>query len=162
MKLVNNTDASLRTAQPTYVFNGLEPVIAQQIQEFCKSITNWIVLPAPYIGLQYRMFAFNLDTPVFCFNPKIVDKSSECDILEEMDVLYPGILAKVERSKLIKVRFTNELGQTLTQKFSGLTARYFQQGLDILDGLKYYSRCNYIHRQKIIKKIELINRKLKI
>jgi peptide deformylase len=83
-----------------------------------------------------------------CFNPKIVDFSSETVLLEEGCLSDPGLFVKIKRPKKIKARYTLPNGETVTKVFDGITARCYQHELDHLNGLLYTSRANAYHLEK--------------
>jgi peptide deformylase len=91
-----------------------------------------------------------------CFNPKIVDISSEMVYLEEGCLSYPNLWVKIKRPRRIKVRFTHPDGQTETRQFDGMSARVFQHELDHLDGIVHTKRANSYHLEqakKLAKKL---------
>ena len=116
-----------------------------------KSFNKGLGLAAPQIGIPYRVFAFTGDPVNVCFNPKIVDKSKEEIYLDEGCLTFPGLIIKIKRSSLIKVRFTMANGETITKKLSGMTARCFQHELDHLNGILFLNRANLYHREKALK-----------
>ena len=56
------------------------------------------------------------------------------------------------RDRHIRVRFQTPNGDTRTETFTGMTARIFQQQLDFIDGIPYYSRANKYHKDQAFKK----------
>ena len=72
--------------------------------------------------------------------------------LEEICLTYPGLSVKIKRPQHIRVRFTMANGETVTKQFTGMTARIFQQQLDHLNGIIFYSRANLYHREQALKK----------
>ena len=159
MQLVNRYDPSLLRPVPAYEFTGVEVQICTEITHFMRSIGVMSIV-APYVGISHRMFIINTDPEVHVFyNPRIVDISEEHVILDEIDVLYPGIICKVKRPKSIKARFANIDGEILTRKFSGMTARLFQQSVDILNGIRFYDKANYLNKNRTLKQIKLLDRR---
>lgn len=97
-------------------------------------------LAAPQIGLSYRVFVIKANPILCCYNPRIVDKSSDEVTLEEGCLSIPGLILKIKRPRDIKCRFTYPNGETNTHTFTGATARIFQHELDHLDGILFTER----------------------
>jgi peptide deformylase len=114
--------------------------------------SNGIGLSANQCGLPYRVFVMLGTEIIPCFNPRIVDASSETVVMEEGCLSYPGMFVKVKRPLRIKVRYTEPNGETVTRVFEGMTARIFQHELDHLDGVNYQQRANKIHLEQARKK----------
>jgi peptide deformylase len=71
--------------------------------------------------------------------------------MDEACLSFPGVTAKIKRSREIRVRFQAPSGAVVTQKFEGLTARIFQHELDHLDGVLFFNRAGRYHREKALK-----------
>lgn len=115
-------------------------------------VNNGIGLAAPQVGLPYRAFVMMGQPILCCFNPIIVDTSSEQIYLEEGCLTFPGLIIKVKRPKMIRARYTEPNGQTKTNKFIGMTARIFQHELDHLNGILFTQRANSYHLEQAKKK----------
>ncbi len=107
-----------------------------------------IGLAANQCGLPYRAFVIKSNPILACFNPIIVDDNSEKVALEEGCLTIKGYIVKITRPKLVKVRYTQPDGQTLTRVFDGMTARIFQHELDHLNGIMFQKRATYYHRDQ--------------
>lgn len=94
-----------------------------------------IGLAANQIGWPYRVFALQSSPILVCFNPRIVETSTELIQLEEGCLSYPGVFVKKKRPKVIRVRFQDYNGDLVTKQFDGITARVFQHELDHLNGI---------------------------
>jgi peptide deformylase len=114
---------------------------------------NGIGLSANQVGLPYRVFVMrSAPDAIVCFNPRIVDESSEIVQLEEGCLTYPFLFVPIKRPKLIKVRYTMYDGETVTKKFDGITSRCFQHELDHLNGVAFLRRANLYHLEKAKRK----------
>lgn len=122
---------------------------------------NGIGLSANQVGLPYRVFVMKADELIPCFNPRIVDVSSEQIYLEEGCLSYPNFFVKIKRPRRIKVRYTEPNNNTVTRIFEGMTARVFQHELDHLDGISYIQRANRIHLEKARKDFKIAQRRNK-
>ena len=131
--------------------------------EFSKNLVqtmydnNGIGLAANQVGVPYKIFAMREKPADFvCFNPRVVMPSEEIITLEESCLSFPGLIVKIKRPKHIRVRFQSPTGETVTQQFTGMTARVFQHELDHLNGIIFYKRANRFHREKAFKKCGII------
>lgn len=118
-------------------------------------------LSASQCGLPYRVFVLWSETPTVCFNPRIIDTSSETNLLEEGCLTFPHLLIKIKRPSAIKVRFEDERGQTHTEKYIGMTSRAFQHELDHLNGIVYTAKANKIHLDRALHQQKILMRRLK-
>jgi peptide deformylase len=117
--------------------HGSGEAIAHELVETMREL-NGHGLSAPQIGYDRKVFVMRTD-PVFAvFNPRVVDASSETEELEEACLSFPGLVCKVARPKMIRVRFQTPNGATTTQKFAGLTARIFLHEADHLLGKTHF------------------------
>lgn len=115
---------------------------------------------APELGHKYRAFVLAGDPPVACFNPRVVDETTEQLYLDESCYSNPNLFVKIKRPKVIKVRYQDMDGIVHTEKFIGMTARAFLHELDHLDGISYTKRANQIHLQRAQNKKKQIDRAL--
>jgi peptide deformylase len=155
MELVKADDPILTTKAENFDFRNPPTDPAELAQEMVKFMydNNGIGLAANQVGLSYRMFVMRGHPQNFaCFNPRIVQPSTQEIILEEGCLTYPGLLVKIKRPQHIRVRFTMANGETRTDMFTGMSARIFQHELDHLDGIKFFDRANRYHREQAMKK----------
>ena len=155
LKLVESYDPVLREIMPPYNLNEDNPVeLFENMKETLVALGGY-GLAAPQVGLRHNMFIMgNVNEPESLqavFNPKLLTVSKETTILEEGCLSFPGLILKIKRSKSIRVRFTNQLGETDTFTLNDLTARVFQHEFDHLNGVLFTKRTTYYHWQKAIK-----------
>jgi peptide deformylase len=152
--LVNNTDQILYTKTQRFDFSNppIDPSELAHILAQTMIANNGIGLAAPQIGLPYRAFVLTGKPILCCFNPIIVDTSSEQIYLEEGCLSFPGLIVKIKRPKIIRARYTMPNGETVTNKFIGMTARTFQHELDHLNGVVFTQRANSYHLEQAKKK----------
>jgi peptide deformylase len=155
MNLVNKDDIILKT--PTQKFDFVNPPFDPI--EFAKNLirimydNNGIGLAANQIGVPYSIFAMRASPENFvCFNPKIIDTSQTQIVLEEGCLTYPGIVVKIKRPQHIRVRFNTPNGDTLTKKFTGMTARIFQHEYEHLQGGRFFDSLSSLKKEMLIKK----------
>jgi peptide deformylase len=118
-------------------------------------------LSANQCGLPYRVFVMWSEVPLACFNPRIIDESTEQVQLEEGCLSYPQLLLPIKRAKIIKVRFQDHTGEVRTDKFIGMTARCYQHELDHLNGVDYTRRASSFHLSRGLRKQKVLLRKQK-
>lgn len=155
MELVDIDDSILTTECKTFEFRNSPFEVNDFAQKLVKFMydKNAISVTANQVGVPYRIFAMRGSPQNFvCINPKIVMPSTEQILLEETNIMYPGLIVKVKRPQHCRVRWTMPNGETRTDTFTGLSARTFQQNVDTLDGIIYYNLANKYHRDLAFKK----------
>lgn len=134
--------------------------LARDLYETLMS-TSYIGLSAQQVGLPYRAFALRTVPGIVCFNPRVVDVSTEEIMLDEMCSSFPHLIVPVKRPKRIKVRYNEPSGEVKTATFDGMTARYFLHELDHLDGILYTEKANKMHVERAMRKRKQIERQQK-
>ncbi len=123
---------------------------------------NGIGLSANQCGLPYRVFVIASNPVIACFNPRIIDQSEMTEIvMDEGCLSYPNLFLKVKRPRMIKVRYTMPNGETVTEKFDGMTARIFLHEMDHMEGTNFTAKVHRYHLDKALKKKQQIDRQLK-
>lgn len=112
---------------------------------------NLYGLAANQVGLNTRVIYIRGFSSAM-FNPIIVDSAKDSLYLEETSACYPGLILKVKRPDIIKVRWTDAFGNTETNIYSGLTSATIQRKIDYLDGISFIDRATKYHRDKALKK----------
>jgi peptide deformylase len=120
-----------------------------------------IGLSANQCGLPYRVFVLWSNPTKVCFNPRIVDRTTEEVLLDEGCLSFPNLFLPIKRPSVIKVRYQDATGQTITDKFIGMTSRAFQHELDHLDGIVYTRYANPIHLSRALNQKKKIDRTIK-
>lgn len=138
--------------QPVEKFDFSKPqtdpiALAHQLAETMLA-NNGMGLAANQCGLNYRVFVIKSNPIICCFNPIIVDSSSDSAYMEEGCLSYPGLIVKIKRPTLIKVRYTQPNGEVVTDKFSGMTARVFQHELSHLNGRVMFNDCSLLEKER--------------
>ncbi len=162
-ELVDCNDPILKEPLEKFDFDNppMDPIeLAHDLAETMIA-NNGLGLSANQMGLPYRAFAMKAEKIIVCFNPIIVDTSTETVMLEEGCLSFPLLFVKVKRPKKIKVRYTEPNGNIVTKIFDGMTARVFQHELDHLNGVVYTSKANKFHLEQAKKKLKLLKRRNK-
>jgi peptide deformylase len=123
-----------------FVNPGFDPIKLATILYNVMIKQGGVGLSANQLGIKQRCFIMRTDPVSVCFNPMIIDTTSDESVMEEGCLSWPGIHMKIKRAKSIKVRFTDPTGQTQTEKYTGLTAHVFQHELDHLNGIDFFAR----------------------
>jgi peptide deformylase len=104
-------------------------------------------LAANQIGYPYRVFAMRTAPKnTVVFNPKIIHNEPETETLDEGCLSFPGLVVKIKRWKLIRVRFAYPNGEVKTETYKGLTSRVFQHEFGHLNGEIFYELATKYHR----------------
>ena len=152
--LVKDTDPILSQVMPRFDFDNpvVDPIqLAYDLVESMRHHKG-IGLSANQIGLPYRVFAMEAVPALVCFNPKLIDESSEEIMLEEGCLSFPGLGIKIKRPRHIKVRYAEPSGEIMTRKFTGMAARCFLHELDHMNGTKYIDRASFVQKEIALKR----------
>lgn len=156
LNLVAKDHPLLQTKLDTFDFDNPPTEPNQLARDLAETMlaNNGIGLAANQCGLPYRVFVIKSNPILCCFNPRIVDVSTQEVYLEEGCLTFPGLFYKIKRPRKIKVRYTQPNGETVTQVYEGITARIFQHELDHLDGVLFSSRASLFHREQAERRVK--------
>lgn len=152
LDLVHEEHPLLRTKLDIFDFNNppIDPIVLSNNLIETMIAMNGLGLSSNQCGLPYRAFVMWSNPTKICFNPRIVDQTTEQVLLDEGCLSYPNLFVKVKRSKVIKVRYQDEKGEIQNEKFVGMTARCFLHELDHMDGIVFTSQANPIHLRRAV------------
>lgn len=141
----------------------ITPDILRAMDEMVKMMQeqSGVGLAAPQVNITKRFLVMmDPDTnEVFkMINPKIVTKSNNVVTMEEgcLSVLGPDdlpVFADVSRPESVDVEWTNEKGEQLATKMSGLPARIVQHETDHLDGVLFIDYLSPVKREMVMRKV---------
>jgi len=138
--LIKNTDPILTKPCELFDFNNskIDPIVFfPNMMQFMIN-NNGIGLAAPQIGLSLCFFIMKIDSEEFiCINPRILEFSSEYELLPEGCLSFPFLELNISRPKTIKVEYYNEKNEKLERELTGLKARCFQHEFDHLNGITF-------------------------
>jgi peptide deformylase len=103
-------------------------------------------LAANQIGKDLSIFVIDenlakeMEIPEVYLNPEITEYSKDTDELEEGCLSIPEYFVSIRRSRKVKIKFVNELGEKLKLKVRGFAARVLQHETDHLNGLTIKNR----------------------
>lgn len=161
LHLIDNKDPILHTELLAFDFDNPPVVPLDLVSNLAETMLEegGVGISANQCGLPYRVFVMNADELIPCFNPKVVDASTETVYLEEGCLSYPGLYVKIKRPRRIKVRYTEPNNKTITRVFEGMTARIFLHELDHLNGIAHINRASRLHLEQARKHLKLANRR---
>jgi len=125
-------------------------VLAQDLVKLMRDLGG-LGLAANQCGITYRVFAMRGEPNRVLYNPKIVNLSKEEIALEEGCLSFPGLFVRIKRPRHAKIRYTQPNGETLTEQFTGISARVIQHEIDHLDGILFFNRAHRYHRERALK-----------
>lgn len=112
---------------------------------------NQISVNANQFGLPYHIFCLAGSPNLVFFNAEIVYEGDDIVSLEETCYNIPKGIVKVKRPDEIRVRYQTASSGKESKTFKGLTSRLIQHNLDYLNGIKFFDRSNYYHKEKMKK-----------
>jgi peptide deformylase len=163
LQLVNPDHPLLRTELEEFDFSNPPVNPGELANNLIETMTahRGLGLSANQCGLPYRAFVLWSETPLVCFNPRVVDQTSEQVMLDEGCLSFPHLFLKVKRPSMIKARFQTSTGEMRTEKFIGMTARAFLHELDHMNGVLFTSKTSRIHLSRAQNQQKQLTRKLK-
>lgn len=155
-QLVSDADPVLHATTEEFDFQNplIDPVELAHILAQALIKYKGVGISANQLGLPYRAFAMATNPITVCFNPRLVDVGQEMATLDEGCLSYPGAFVKISRPKNIKARYTLPNGETVTNTFTGMTARIYQHELDHQEGLVFLDLAKPVARKLALKKLE--------
>lgn len=158
--LVSSNDPILKENLPNFDFTNPPTDPIQLAKDLAETMiaNNGLGLSANQVGLPYRVFVITGSPVLACFNPRVIDATTEEIYLDEGCLSFPNLFFKVKRPRTIRVRYTQPNGETVTKKYDGITARVFLHEYDHMNGILYTNRANAYHLNQAKKKLKKYNR----
>lgn len=134
-------DPVLRTmADPVRDFDEKLHALVADLQDTVNA-PGHAGLAAPQIGVGLRVLAFNIGGEIgHLVNPRLVERSSETEALDEGCLSIPGLWFPTLRAVFAVAEGFDQYGEPLTLSGVGLLARCLQHEIDHLDGRLYLDR----------------------
>ena len=132
-------------------YDDLEKFEADMINLMSKE--RGMGLAANQVGITKRFFAIgheSFDTfqkHAIIWNPQVINFSEEKVIDVEGCLSFKDIFIKVERPKVIEVKYETTQGKTKFAKLNGMESKCFQHELDHLDGITFNKRVSKLRWQ---------------
>jgi peptide deformylase len=118
-----------------------------------------IGLAAIQVGIPRRMIVIDPvrgdeapKNPMMLVNPEIVSVGDARRLHEEGCLSIPEMYAEVERSGLVRVRYTDIDGQQREEDFEDLLATVVQHEIDHLNGILFIDHLSRLKRDLLVKK----------
>ncbi len=100
-------------------------------------------ISAVQVGILKRMFIiFDHKDPVFIVNPELIKYSGINKITMEGCLSLPGKWGDVERPNKVWVKYQDQDGNIVENKFTGFVAKAFCHEYDHLDGILYVDKAD--------------------
>ena len=143
--------------------SDITPELLDTMNEMVKMMSeqNGVGLAAPQVGITKRFLVMmNPDTnEIFrMINPIIISKSEDTAVMEEGCLSVLGsdglpVYSNVRRPANVEVKWTNEKGEELHAKMSGIAARIVQHETDHLDGILFMDYLSGVKREMLMRKV---------
>jgi len=143
--------------------SDITPELLDTLNEMAKMMSeqNGVGLAAPQVGITKRFLVMmdpDTNDVYRMINPEIVSKSEETCVMEEgcLSVLGPDglpVYSNVRRPAVVEVKWTNEKGEQLHAKMSGIMARIVQHETDHLDGVLFIDYLPGAKREMLMRKV---------
>lgn len=116
----------------------------EKLAELVEDMTDTMIkadgagLSAVQVGILKRVFVVSTDEGVQEFvNPKILEESGKCPILEEGCLSVPGKYGKVIRPNKVVIEAQDKFGKKFIHTYTGFLAKAMAHESDHLDGVLY-------------------------
>ena len=113
-------------------------------------------LAAPQIGVMLRLAVVDGSTErgraVRLANPEVIESSPEMRPHEEASPNLPGVSARLERPRVVTVRYLDENGMINRREFRDLESTSVQHQIDHLNGRMYFDRLSKVKRDMLVRK----------
>ena len=132
LKLIPPTDARVNNAIAPFVDDMLKDEDIKDRQELSDAMFEamskygGIGLSANQVGLPFNMFvigghpSIEKGLKMTCFNPMIVSASDELVRMKEGCLTFPFIFLDIERPRKVVVKYTDNKGDILFDKFTNI------------------------------------------
>ena len=134
----------------------IDTELSKTTQQMLKLIheSKGIGLAGPQVGILKRFFVVHIDgdIPRVFINPSIIETSQDMSKFEEGCLSLPGVWAKINRSREIRVQAWNERGRSFTIDADGILARVILHEYDHLEGILLVDRMPEQKREKVLSK----------
>lgn len=122
--------------------------------------TKGVGLAAPQVGISKRMFVCDKGDGVVrkVINPVITPLTDELMDFEEGCLSVPGIYKKVQRPEKIRIEYTNEKGEAVTEEVEDFMAIIMQHEFDHLEATLFVDKISPIAKRMISKKLQALKK----
>jgi peptide deformylase len=157
LEVLKFPDERLRTvAEEVVDINDDIRILVEDMFETMRD-EQGIGLAATQVNVHKRVIVMDVseeqNEPRVFINPQLIEKSGTV-ISEEGCLSVPNNYAKVERAEQIKIKASNEKGESYELEADGLLAICIQHEMDHLNGTLFVDYLSPLKRDRIRKKLE--------
>jgi len=113
-------------------------------------------LAAPQIGVMLRLAVVDVTRDrsrrILLANPEVTEASAELRVHEEGSPCLPGASARLERPRVVTVRYLNTDGAIMHRVFEDLESTSVQHQIDHLAGRMYFDRLGRVKRDMLLRR----------
>ena len=113
-------------------------------------------LAAPQIGAMLRLAVVDVTKDrsrrILLANPEVIGASEDLRAHEEGSPCLPGLSARLERPRVVTVRYLNTEGVIMERKFEDLESTSVQHQIDHLAGRMYFDRLGRVKRDMLLRR----------
>lgn len=157
LSLVEETSPILKMRMPIFDFSD-KSVNPKKISEDLIATLKAhraLGIAAPQCDLACRVFVIGAeDNYITMFNPEIIAVSEKTAHMPEYCLSFPFLELNISRPESVTVRYQDVNGNTLTESFSGITARCIIHETDHLDGVTFNTLAKPLALKNGLKKRE--------
>ena len=163
------------------ILKETSPILRQRCEEFdfsnppcdpiqlAKDLNDTMIaadglgLSANQVGLPYRVFVMRIENnePFALFNPKIVSTSDNFIPMKEGCLSFPLLYLNVKRPDSLRVRYTDQYGDTNTQRFIGMSARIVLHEYDHMEGKVFTQAASKFEANRALRKRTILRRRIR-
>jgi len=140
----------------------------QEITELAKNMLETLYeaqgvgLAAIQVNVQKRLIVIDITetqkAPLVLINPKLLAQEGKVES-DEGCLSFPGVYAKVRRSKTVEIEFYDLLGKKHVLPCEDLLAICVQHEMDHLNGITFYDHLSPLKQTLLRKKLDKLRRK---
>lgn len=140
-EIITNLDLLRQASEPLKFLSteGIDKTegenIIKQLHEVMEADKTILVLSAPQIGINKRVFCIRFENTIKTFIDPIITKKSDYKIAPETFVSMPGKEILISRPENITVVYHTAEFKYEENKLLGAAARLFDQQIQLLDGV---------------------------
>jgi len=142
---IADSDSLLRQrSEPVGTGDDISSII-QDLRDTFYDCEIALGLAAIQIGYPKRIFILNLNKSdrsgeKFFINPELIERDEQMEAVNEICMSIPNLVGNVYRPTKVTINYSDETGQSQSERVLGFEARVVQHEMDHLDGVLYTDR----------------------
>lgn len=143
-------------AEPVLHFDD---TLKQHVKDMFETMyqEHGVGLAATQVNIHQRIVVMDTsekqDQPHCFINPEIVYQEGKY-LCDEACISFPGIYAKVERAKIVRVKYMDDQGNPKEVQLEGLAGQCIQHEIDHLNGIVFIDHLSNLKRMRLLKKMQ--------